>query len=221
MTSLSPKKKLLLGALVVTAVTSITAGSYYSWLITSPPLPKTVDEAIAILSSKRYERLPDYRKNEYLNETHRLMKTLSPKERRQKMEVARSDDSVRQAMRKAWQTILVNRVVSFAKASPEEQTRLLDETIDQIQAWRSGRGKNRPDRGNRPSGNDRESHRGDGNTSSGSNQESRKGDGKRRERWQERFKHRIEQGNPQTAALISEYFRAMRQRREERGMADH
>lgn len=188
------RKKLLVGLLVVLAGASVAGGSYYAWLINPPPMPQSPEQALATIGSKRYQRMPDYRQREYLDQAQRLFDELPQAQRMELFEQARTDPQVRQSMRQVRQQMMVQRAVEFARADPEARTQMLDEQIDRWEEMRANWSR----RNRNSDGDRRRRHHGP----------------EFRQRMMERFEH----GNPQINSLIGEYFRAMRQRRAERGM---
>ena len=180
------------------AVASVTLGIYFTWRATPPALPETMDDALALVRSSRYQRLPEYRRREYLSHIHGLMEGLDEEQRQIMREAARDDPLLREALGQARRHEMMERTKDYARATPDEQLKILDAMIDRMEAGRRGRpeGQRRGADGRPPSG--------DG--------------GSRRQRAQERIKQRIEQGNPQHMALIGEFFRALRARREARGI---
>lgn len=164
-------------------------------------MPQSPEEALQIIASARFERMPDYRKSEYLEQVRRLIEDVPHGQRTELFERARTDESARQALRQVRHQAMVQRVVEFAKASPQDRPRLLDEALDEMEARR----ERRPDR----------THRGDG--PSHGNDGSHGSDDDRRARFRQHFQKRFEDGNPQINSLIGEYHRALRERRGRRG----
>ena len=189
------RKTILVAAVGLIAAGTLATGSYYAWLVTPPALPQTVEEALAQMGTKRFERMPEYRRREFIEHARGLMEAIPAEDLRRMLQEARAEPSVRAAMGQVWRATMVQRATDLATATPAERTKLLDEAIEQMEQWRGSR--RRPRDANQRSAEDREGRRG---------------------RMRERIKNRIEQGNPQTAALIGEYFRAIRQRRQERGL---
>lgn len=184
------KKKILIGLLVVAGAASLVGGSYYTWLLNPPKLPKTAAEGLALIGSARYERMPDYRKAEYLDRTAQLMQELRPEEHQELRSDLNPGD-----LRQFWQQRMMQRVLEFANADPQHRNRLLDEAIAQSGRWRG-------------------QHRG---RSEGNDEQDRT---RRQGVFRSRMQEHIQKGNPQTGALMGEYFRAVRQRRRERGIED-
>ena len=190
--------------MTVVGVAVLTGGLYYAWLITPPPMPETAEEGLATIGSSRYQRLPEYRKAEYLTRTRELMGNLSDEQRRAMFERRRTDESIRDSMREVRRDMMRQRIVEFARAAPHERKKILDQAIDMQEAMRQ-RMDNRP----RP-----ERTRGEG----GGDRSNRGDRGDRRGRMRDHIQNRIEQGNPQMGAMRMEFFKEMRERREERGL---
>ena len=189
------RKKMLVGMLVVLAGASVAGGSYYAWLINPPPMPDSPQAALATIGSKRYQRMPEYRQREYLAQAQKLFDQLPPQERMAMWEQVRADPQMRQAMRQVHQQMMVQRALEFARAEPQQRTQMLDEQIDRWEKMRATWSRrNRDSNADRP----RRRHHG--------------------QEFQKRMMERFEHGNPQINSLIGEYFRAMRQRRQERGL---
>lgn len=185
-------KKMLVGLLVVLAGISVVCGSYYAWLINPPPTPQSAEQALATIGTSRYQRMPDYRQREYLAQTRRLFEELPQDERITLFERSRTDQAVRRSIRQLREQMMVQRVIEYAQADPQTRSQILDKQIDRWQKMRS-------DRASR-------------------NRDLDKNRSRRRPEFHHRIQNYYEHGNPQINSLISEYFRAMRQRRAERGM---
>jgi len=190
-------KKIVVCGLMALGVCTLAGGAYATWLMIPPPLPQTPQQALRTIGTGRYERMPDYRKAEYLDQARRLLDEVPPEQRRELFQQARTDENVRQALGRVRQHERVQRALTFANANPDERVQLLDDAIDRMEERRARMRANRPDASRR----DR----------SGS-----EGREDRRSRGRERFLARFEHGNPQINSLIGEYHRAMRQRRQER-----
>jgi len=185
------------------AVASVAGGTYLTWLWTPPPLPETVEDAIAVVASKRYQRLPEYRQREYLSHLKNLMEAMDPTARSAALDKTRDDPVVRKAMGSMRRHEMMERVTAYAHATPEARIVLLDTMIDRMEKRRAGWQHRRE--GQRPGPSNRSDRTETERTS-------------RRARAQNRIKTHIEQGNPQHMALIGEFFRALRARREQRGI---
>lgn len=96
----SPKKKKIVGAACATvAVGVLAAGAWVATATAAPSLPTTAAEAVAVMSSDRFNSLDPERKRQYATEAGRLIRGLSDEERRTLLR----DDKNRDAMRKLWE----------------------------------------------------------------------------------------------------------------------
>jgi len=212
------RKKILTVVLVLVSAGVLTGGVYYTWLITPPGLPKTAQEGLKTIGSARYERLPEYRKQDYLQRTQELMAKMPEQERQQLMQESRDNPAMRQSFRAIGENFLNQRLMEYAKASPEDRVKMLDAIID---AQEKGQGFFGP-RGGGPGGmGRRDQPRASGNSSP---QNGPRGDHPRGPghggRMRQRMQHFAQEGNPQRAGLMGEFFEAMRQRRIERGLPE-
>ncbi len=95
----SPRKKAAVTTAAVTiAVVAIGASVWFTLANRPPRLPRTVDEAITVLASAKFDHLDEERQRQYQAEASRLMRALSQEERRALME----EEANREAMRKLW-----------------------------------------------------------------------------------------------------------------------
>lgn len=202
------KRRWLMLLPIAIAIASILIGSYCTWLWTPPSLPKNIDDALALIQSSRYQRLPDYRKREYLSHTRDLLQSASDADRASVVATTRNNPILREAFRDLRHTTMMARVHAYARSEPGQRVAILDAMIDRMGTSRRPRsGHGRPDNASRRNGEaDASSDHPDTHRMT------------RRQRAQERIKTHIEQGNPQRSALIGEFFRALRARREERGL---
>lgn len=221
MTSLTMPKKLALGFLVVLAIAAVGGGAYYTWLITPPGMPETPEDALSTIASARYERLPDYRKQDYLDRTAELMQTMPDEQRRNLFRKMRTDEDVRQALREVREDQEVKRIREWAKADPKARKKLIDEAIREQEEmrkrfaeWRQRRAEQRANEASRPEGERQPEgeRRTDGD---------RRSDGdRRRGNPREHIQRRIEEGNPQMMAWRMEMHEAIRERRKELGLPE-
>jgi hypothetical protein len=176
--------------LPVTAVVVLIGGSALAWLLTPPPMPADADDALRLLTSARFARLDDAGKHRYQDRIGELFRDMDADQRRAFRDQMRGNDDLREALGRMMRDRMRQQARDFATATPAERLAMLDQIIDQQEQWR-GRGEGGP----RPEGGPPPGFGGD-----------------RRERMADRF----EQGNPQDQALMGEFFRAMRTRREQR-----
>ena len=185
------KKKITIAIIMTISAAALGGGIYYTWLITPPSLPKTAEEALHTINSAPYNRMPEYRKTEYLEQTRNLLKNMPEEKRVELFERARTDKSTRKAMMAVRRTAMIQRATDYAKATPGERVRMLDEVINRQEQRRKLRDEQRRSNGGKSAGNNR----------SGTARRSR-----RRGNIRKRIKGFIEKGNPQRAGLIGEYF---------------
>ena len=168
-------------ACVVVGGAVLAGGSYLAWLRTPPPMPTTVAQAVALVDSPRFTRLPESRRADYLVQVQRLMRDLPEDQRR---------DAWRQ-LGPVGQEVWIARAKAFAEASPADRTAMLDAFIAMSEQWRSRR-QAQEQKGQRD---DRR--------------------GEMRQRMEEFMQH----GDAQGQAYMQEFFKALRQRRAELGLA--
>ena len=185
------KKIVLIILLSLIGVSTLSGGIYYTWLITPPAPPTTPQEAIDLVKSPRFERLPDSRKKEYLDQTRRLIENMPEEQWHKFFTKMREDPKTRDSMRKAMEIRMNQTAQEYAKATPERRVEMLDEIIDQMEAHRGQMGAGRGGRG---------------------------GPGGRSGNFTNRINQRAQEGNPQLAGLHREFHQALRARMEERGI---
>ncbi|GAB5495119.1 MAG: hypothetical protein Phyf2KO_01990 [Phycisphaerales bacterium] len=142
----SKARKLTVGSIAsLLALGAIGAGAYFMWQNRPVSLPKSADEAIAVINSGRIERLPVDRQRQYYAEASRLMEDIPWEERR---EYFREEDN-RDAMREVMMAQMDNTMREIARGNLT------------IEDWRTqmGRFRNRPrpegrqgENGGRPDG---------------------------------------------------------------------
>lgn len=99
----SKARKIAVGSLAsMLALGAIGAGAYFMWQNRPVSLPKTADEAIAVINSGRIERLPVDRQRQYYAESSRLMEDIPWEERREYFREEQSRDAMREVMMAQW-----------------------------------------------------------------------------------------------------------------------
>ncbi len=223
------EKRLGVSLLALVAIGAVTGGIYYVWLNTPPPPPTTPQQALAVIGSVRFEHMPQYRKDEYLQQTTRLMETMTPEERQTFFKDTRQDENARKNMGQVMQQMMTQRAMQFANAAPEERLTMIDADIDRMEAMRAmggwaGRPGGPGGAGTGTSGDAKPASEADGSGGKGGPGrpgESPGGDDKSRaERIKGHISERIQNGNPQVNSLMGEYFRAIHERRLQRGLPD-
>ncbi len=190
------KRNILVLVLVLVASGVLGAGIYVTRLVTPPPMPQTIDDALAVIKSPRFTRLPVDRKLSYAERFRQLVRDLDEQQRRQLWEQFRQDEALRQAQRDLMQQMMIERARQFAMAGEAQRQQILDQFIGRMQAGR-GRWGGRGDRERTPE------------------------EQQRRDQWRDRMmtsmQERAATGNPQHDAYVGEFFKAMRSRRAELG----
>lgn len=128
------KKSIVGGVVAFFAVGAVSAGVWWTMSNRPPRLPRTADEAITILASSQFDRLDEERQRQYAAEAGRLLRELSPEDRRAMFE----DEANREALRKIREDRFDELVRRFARG--EEMDR---------GPWRRGERPPRPE-GERP-----------------------------------------------------------------------
>lgn len=95
----SKARKIAVGSFAsMLALGAIGAGAYFMWQNRPVSLPKTADEAIAVINSGRIERLPVDRQRQYYAEASRLMEDIPWEERREYFREENNRDAMREVM---------------------------------------------------------------------------------------------------------------------------
>lgn len=194
------RRKVLTVGLAVAAAVCLAVGGYAAWLLSPPPLPRTLPEAVALAKSARYQRLDAPTRAQYLQRMQNLFQSSDPENRRAIWEQVRDDPEARQALGQMTEEMMGLRLQAFAKADAAGRRQILDEAIDQWEARRTQMA-NRP--ATRPAG-ERGPGPGGPNGAGGDRMA--------------RMRERMQKGNPQQQALMREFMRAMQERRRERGL---
>ena len=85
-------------AATLLAIGALGAGVYFAWDNRPVSLPKTAEEAVAVINSGRVERLSADRKRQYYAEASRLMEDVPEESRREMFRDEESRDAMRQVM---------------------------------------------------------------------------------------------------------------------------
>lgn len=202
------KSRKVLMVLAVLAAVAIAGGGYYAWSITPPPMPKTADEAVALLKSDRFQRLSDKQKRQYRDRIAEVIGPLDPEKRRELMRdrELRESGGGRDMMR----AMMLQRATAYAQADPAERQDMITQAREQFGAMMRGRGGPRGEgdgQGNRPPSGEGE-ERQPREEMTEAEREARRAE--RREQWKSHIEQWVNEGNPQESALIREYFHALR-----------
>jgi len=184
------KNKWFVSLLCVVGAGVLIGGGYYAWISRPVSMPETIDEAVSVINSARFSRLPDYRQEEYLQRARRLMRDsdMDRAKRREYWQAIGGNEEARETMARMMQQRMIDRALELSKMTPEQRAAMMDQ-----------RARNRPERRNRadrPEPTDQER-------------------AERRDRMKSFIQDRIQTGNPQTGGIMGEYFRM---RREARGL---
>jgi uncharacterized membrane protein len=194
------KKNILAAVVLVLAVCSLVGGwMWYDKNHRLPGLPKTVDEATAIIASPAFKRLPEGRKMEYIDASRKLFEQLPREERRAFMQTMRDNPQAKEAGREAMAEMMMSQAKNFAKLPDVARNLILDRLID---------------------GHEKAVER--AKTAKPLSPEEQ---AKREERMKaamaemrQYIQGQIESGNPQRQALVGEGMKAVRDRRIARGL---
>lgn len=206
-------KLIMTAGVVALAVLVLAGGIYVAWMFTPLSLPMTAEEGAANIGSARFQRMPEYRQEEYVRRTFELARSLPPDQRRDIMQNVNRDE-----MREIMDRRIVERTRELAKTPPEERVMPWGRPGGGPPGGRLGGGegdRRAEDRGERPQ---RSSDDAGAERSERAGGEGDRGDGDRPRgdpaHRQERFQRMIQEGNAQTGGLIGEFFRSMREARE-------
>lgn len=186
------KRKIGIAMLTLVASGVLAGGIYLVWLRLPPKMPANVQEAMALMNSPQYRRLSEQERQPYLERMRQLGESLTAEERKALWEKGRNDPEFRKNAREAQSNVMLQRAREFAQADSVTRRNILDKIIAmQEMAPRGGGGNPGPRPGN---------------------------DANRQER-QKWFQDRIEHGNPQAQAYMSEFFKALIERRKDLGLS--
>ena len=193
-------------ALVFVSVLVLGGGLAYAyWPEPVPPMPETIEDVSALLESKSYANLSREQKRPYVERVSELMRN---SDREQRRAALGDSEASRDAMRDMFRQMMTDRAKQFAMASPAERQKMIQEDLARF-ANRGGPGG----RGGRGEGGERGGERqgGERSTRPEPTEEERE---QRREERENRIEQWVNEGNGQEAALMREYWHAIRQARE-------
>ncbi len=178
------RRILLTMCLLVASVGVLGAGVYLVWLRTPPPMPATIDEAVALIDSPRFARLAESRRQPYVQRMTELMAGMGSLEMSALRQRFREDASLHAAARELGMSFLAEQARRYVHASEPERQLILDRAMAMPLSRGRSSSAGESDRG-RPS-----------------------------RQWdRSRHQSLIERGNPQDQAYIQEFWRAIRERR--------
>lgn len=185
-------RRILLAVVLVLVSAGVLAGGLWYWNRHRPlPEPRTATEALEHIGTARFERLPEARQRQYMDKARSLMRDLPREQRRRLREKYSDSQRIRDSMQQRFQRFLVDRALEYNRASPQQRS-----DMSQRFGPRARRGGENQTRRTQPQS-DRHDNEGG----------SRRGDRAHR---RERMESFMEEGNPQTGALIGEMFRHLR-----------
>jgi hypothetical protein len=180
------KRMLRWGVIAVAAVLALAAAGFAAWYFTPPLLPENVEQAKAVLTSPRFERLNKADKQPYYDTIREQFGSLDRDERRRMME---EDEKLRNAMGDAMKNTMEAWGRQWILASDEERAAMEG-------LWGRGRGNaERPPREDRPEPTEEEK-------------------AERQSRGRERMNAFMSNGSGQSSQIIGEFFYQRRQARE-------
>lgn len=191
------RRRIGAGLLVLLALVVLASGGYYAWLITPPPMPKTVEEAGAMLVSPRYLRLPEARRFDYMHRAAELFDKASPEQKKKMMQNARKDKNNREAVRKAFEDRINMEMRNYVLADDFDRRVIIDRAIGMQEMMNAARSK-------KPAGEDTPERK--------ARHERRKAE------FIQQIQEHLEKGNPQHQAYFGEFVKAMITRREQMGL---
>jgi hypothetical protein len=199
MTSRSKIKRWLGAAtLALVSLTVMAGGGYYVWLTTPPAMPTTLEEAVDLLQSPRYLRLPENRRFDYMKEASRLFDEASSQDKREVMKLVRANSQARDAFGKAMQDRFLMEVNNYVHADTMGRQVMVDRMIA-MQRMMESRFADRP----RKEGDDaRRKARRD----------------RHRDEFARTYQQQIQHGSPQNQAYAGELFKAIMDRRVQMGL---
>jgi hypothetical protein len=191
----SKRKRAAVGvAAALLAIAAVSGGGYLAWQHRPVSLPASAEEAIAVISSGRIDRLPPDRQTQYYAEAARLLRDVP---REQWREVFREED--REAIGRVFQEQMEENLRQIARGGGMPEMPGFGRPFGQRPG---GDGERRPrdgePGGERPAGDD--ASRTD-----------------RRQRFASRLQQSFQNGDAQRDGLMGEFFIMMRARAESEG----
>ncbi len=131
------KKRIGAGVLAVVAAGVLSGGIYVWWLFTPPPMPQTVDEARAVLTSSRFANLSSDRQADYARRIRELLVDLDDEQRQAFFDQVRADEELRKTLRDVQRQMIIDRAKRYALADELEKQLILDELMAEFMQMRS------------------------------------------------------------------------------------
>lgn len=203
------RKTILASLLAVTAAGVLAGGWYYTWLLKPPPMPRDIDEALAVLKSPRYQRLPDSRREPYLEKTREIFEAMSPDQRAQIRKTIEGDPEARKAVQQAMEDRMYQMARNYVTADADKRRLMVNQFVAMMElGQRFGRGLGPS---TQPATQAKE------RTPEEQAEEKARRD-QRRNEFVKRMQEQVEKGNPQKQQYVTEFFKAIRDRRAELGL---
>ena len=192
------RRRLKAAALSVASVLVLIVGGGAAWYFTPPAMPNSLDEAQALVSSARFQRLSKEDKRPYMDVIREQFGSLDHNERQKMME---EDEAMRDAMRDARGAQMEEMAKRWLVMTPEERA-----TMGSM--WGNRGGGERRERLERPEGEQRpeptDAERAE-----------------RADRARTSIGDRFANGDAQANQAIGEWFRERRRQREAGGGGDN
>ncbi len=111
------KRKIVAAACALSAGGALAGGADAAWYHAPPGMPRTAQEAVAVLESGRFERMDASRRQQYAEEAGRLLRDLPDEQRRALFQ----DEETREALRALWEERMAYIVRRFARGEEIER----------------------------------------------------------------------------------------------------
>lgn len=207
------RKVVLVSLLALSASGVLAGGWYYTWLMKPPPMPKDIDEAMAVLKSPRYQRLPDSRREPYLEKTREIFEAMSADQRAQVRKTIDNDPESRKAVQQAMEDRMYQMARNYVNAEPDKRKQMVNQFVAMMElGQRFGRGFGSA---TRPAATPPDTK--DEPTPEQQAEEKARRE-QRRNEFMKRMQEQVEKGNPQKQQYVTEFFKAIRDRRAELGL---
>jgi hypothetical protein len=199
------KKNIWTGVVLLLAVCSLAGGwRWYDTYYRLPGLPTTVDEAVKVIGSPAFKRLPEDRRAAYLETSRKLFEKMPIEERRAYMLAMRDKPEAKEAAREAGAEMMMSRAKQFAQLPDIARNLLLDQLIKAQENMTKKAKENAAKAA--PMTDEKKAER-------KARQDAAMAEAKAY------IQKQIESGNPQRQALVGEGMKALRARRIAQGLS--
>ena len=187
------KKKLFVIGLPILAICVLALGGYQAWRMTPPAMPETVEDVEALFASGRYQRLSNAEQRPYLEHVNEMWGKLETDEERKRLGrlFQENPETGQDAMEQGIRTFHV----MLRNLDKPARDAMLDMWINRSE---SSEGRQQ-----------RQEQQAQRNTPEGKEKEE---EGRR---WMMQW---MDEGDPQAMGYGSEFFKMIRERREERNL---